>query len=628
MSESSTSTQSTDNAEAPAHPVEPVTPWARIKEHKVLQWSLAYLGAALALAHGQELLAHTYHWPELVGRVLMGVLIVGFPISSALAWYHGHRGMTRLSAGEMTVVSLLLVIGAGLLIALVRVPAKDSASAASAEPAAPAASVAVVPFANLTGETGKEYFSDGMAEELINELTKVPGLKVPARTSSFAYKGRNIDIRQIARDLGVATILEGSVRSAGERIRVTAQLVNAQTGYHIWSNTYEGNFGDVFKVQDDISAEIVGALRSSLNAQLPAFNTQAAPTSDPEAYRLYLQARSASSSTSYEVALRLATQATMRDPNFARAWAYKALIRASAAAQGAISAANAMLDAEHDADQALALNPNLSEAQTALAVVNVWRGNLVAAESSFRRAQQLAPDDATPRSYRAIILWASVGHRRQALEDMQEAYALAPASAGVISGLALMYAESGQYGPAVKYAELADELGGGAGLNFITLVRSEVAARSGQCVEGGELILPKLPDALRSPAGISTVRQVFAAFCAPTNRSAASRALTVLLRQLKPGALGPQAPMQIIVWYAWLGDLDAAFNFANRAVDEYARSVNVVLSWATLWIPEMRLFRKDPRFQQFLTRLKLTDYWKQYGPPDDCDLVGEGLVCR
>jgi len=174
-------------------------------------------------------------------------------VAVALAWYHGHKGLTRISAGEMTVVSMMLVIGAGLLMALVRTPAEHAGSLTLASrPASaptmavsargtmatadstdvPSASIAVVPFANLTGEPAKEYFSDGMAEEMIDSLVHVPGLKVPARMSSFAYKGRNVDIRQIAHDLGVATILEGSVRSAGERIRVTAQLVDGKSGYH------------------------------------------------------------------------------------------------------------------------------------------------------------------------------------------------------------------------------------------------------------------------------------------------------------------------------------------------------------------------------------------------------------
>src|SRR5262249_46222505 len=140
MNESSSPMSSLDGPQASAPASPPVSPWTRIRDHKVLQWSLAYLGAALALAHRQELLAPTYHWPEIIERVVVGVLIVGFPIAVAVAWYHGHRGASRLSAGEMTVVSLLLVIGAGLLIALVRTPPERSAQgeAASRTPRASA----------------------------------------------------------------------------------------------------------------------------------------------------------------------------------------------------------------------------------------------------------------------------------------------------------------------------------------------------------------------------------------------------------------------------------------------------------------------------------------------------------
>jgi TolB-like protein len=652
MTEPTAPTPEIPDAPPPAVGTAPPAPaakgaWERIKEHKVLQWSLAYLGAALALAHGQELLSQTYHWPELVARLLMGVLIVGFPIALAIAWYHGHKGLRQIGTGELTVISILIVIGAGLLTVLVRAPTESAmqpraplASAApettpalsaagtpaqESAPAAPAASIAVVPFVNLTGDTGKEYFSDGMAEELINLLAQVPGLKVPARTSSFAYKGHNVDIRRIAQDLGVATIVEGSVRSAGERIRVTAQLVNAQTGYHVWSRTYDRSFGDVFKLEDEISAEIVKALRSTFDAQLPAVSAQAAPTSDPEAYRLYMQARSAAS-TSYDVALRLATQATLRDPSFARAWAYKAIAGALAAVVGAVSA-NTIADAEHDANQALALDPNLPEAQTALGIINVSRGNWLEAETSFRRAVELAPGDSTSHSYRAIMLWSSAGHVRQGLKEIEEAYALAPAATGTISSLAAMYSLRAQNGEALKYADLAAELGGSS-TNLIAVTRQQVAVRTGHCGEAVEEILPTLPAAMRSPAASLTVRQVFAAFCAPADWGTASRALTTILRNVRPDALGVRPRSEIIVWYAMLGDLDGAFDFANRSLDEYARHGTIGLNFPVLWLPEMRSFRKDPRFQSFVTRLNLIGYWKQYGPPDDCDLKDGKLMCH
>jgi TolB-like protein len=238
---------------------------------------VGYLAAALALTHAEELIAHAYGWPESIGQILIALLGIGLPVAVALAWYHGHRASPHVTGAEATIIAILLLMGSGLLWLLVRpheaaprtpvaAASAPTARAPTSWPAAtPAASVAVVPFANLTGEPSKEYFSDGMAEELINALANVPGLKVASRISSFAYKGRNTDIRQIARDLGVATILEGSVRSAGERIRVAVQLVNAQTGFHLWSQSYDRKYADIFKLPDDLGSEIVAALRITMN---------------------------------------------------------------------------------------------------------------------------------------------------------------------------------------------------------------------------------------------------------------------------------------------------------------------------------------------------------------------------
>jgi Flp pilus assembly protein TadD len=322
------------------------------------------------------------------------------------------------------------------------------------------------------------------------------------------------------------------------------------------------------------------------------------------------------------VALHLATQATVQDPSFARAWAYRAIAGVTAAGV-ASDTANTMADAEHDANQALALDPNLTEAQTALGMINIARRNWLAAETNFRRAVELAPADATTRTYRALALWGSAGYVRQELKEMQQAYALAPAATGIISSLAATYSLRAQNAEALKYADLAAELGG-SGTNLITVTRQQVAVRTGHCGEAGEEVLPTLPAAMRSPAASLTVRQVFAAFCAPVDRGTASRALTTILRNVKPDALGGRLRSEIIVWYAMLGDLDGAFDFANRTLDEYSFGINLPV----LWISEMRSFRKDPRFQSFVTRLNLIGYWKQYGPPDDCDLKDGKLMCH
>jgi adenylate cyclase len=230
--------------------------WQRVKEHKVLQWSLTYFGASLALAHAQDLLSHTYHWPEFVGRLLIGVLIVGFPIVLAVAWYHGHKGLKQISAGEMTVISIMILIGAGLLIVLVRPPAETAQDATAIPPRTTALtrstpthptsvpsesgpSIAVLPFVNMSSDREQEYFSDGLSEELLNELAHVPNLRVIGRTSSFAFKSKNEDLRRIGETLGVDHILEGSVRKSGDSLSITAQLIKPAICSHLWSGTYD-----------------------------------------------------------------------------------------------------------------------------------------------------------------------------------------------------------------------------------------------------------------------------------------------------------------------------------------------------------------------------------------------------
>ena len=250
----------------------------------------------------------------------------------------GGTGERRTIRGYRVAIAAVIAIGlgAGLLIVLVRPPddhakapaatltAAAASTTAAATPSAPRTAIAVLPFANLTGDASKEYLGDGMAEELINTLNKVQGLKVPARTSTFAYKGRNTDIRQIAKDLGVGTILQGSVRAADKRIRITAQLINAQDGLHLWSESYDEEFTDLFKLQDKLATAITTALQPNLHAVAETAVTQGPPTQDLEAYQLYLQGSSLSrpvTEANENRAIEYFQQAIARDPKFARAYA-------------------------------------------------------------------------------------------------------------------------------------------------------------------------------------------------------------------------------------------------------------------------------------------------------------------
>jgi TolB-like protein len=615
------------------HAVPPANVWGRLKHHKVLQWTLAYIGAALAIAHGQELMAGAYGWPHSVGRIVMTVLVLGVPLVLTVAWYHGHKGLKRIAAGEMTIIALLLVIIAGGFTVLVHT-SEHGASAEQVQqtvskapaPEASRSSIAVLPFANLTGDASKDYLGDGMAEEVINTLAKIPGFKVPARTSTFAYKGRNVDVRQIARDLGVGAILEGSVRSAGERIRIDAQLVSAQDGLQIWADSYDRQFADIFKLQDELGAAIVQALRGTLGGASSATARQLPPTEDLEAYELYLQARSiegASTEDSLRRALALFDQAIARDPHFARAFAGRSTARVTFLVFG-YPLANALDDAERDAREALTLDRGLAEAYAAIGTVNSFRANWIEAETSFREALTRAANDPAIRGLYTSNLLAPTGRLREARLGAMEAYHLAPASPIPVGQLATISSFLGFDADAIKYADLSIALGRSPDTVSNRRIHARAAAHAGRYAEAADWILRTLPIPMRNAGGAEVIQQVYAALADPTKKAAASQALERLLRNSRN-----TESRSFIDEFAMLDALDAAYALANQQIDELQRSRNSGgTRWVLLWAPEMRSFRRDPRFQKLVTRLNFVDYWKRYGPPDDCDLHGETLACR
>ena len=620
--------------------------WQRIREHRIIQWALGYLAAALALTHAEELIAHAYGWPESIGQVLIAVVGLGLPVAVTLAWYHGHRASRHVSGAEASIIAILLLIGSGLLWLLVRpvrppqpsvTPVIDhtaairatTATAQADSDAVPRASIAVIPFANLTGEPAKEYFSDGMAEEMIDALAHVPGLKVPARTSSFAYKGRNVDIRQIGRDLGVATILEGSVRSAGERIRVTAQLVDAKSGYHLWSQSYDRQFADIFKLQDDLAAAIVQALQSRMGAAVSAPGERAPPTQDVEAYRLYLQALGVPAVSIENRARRIGLfdQAIARDPKFARAFALRAATRAGALLNG-LQLANELTDAERDAQEALVLDPTSAQANAALGAINGLRTNWVLADANYRAA--LAEDTSDPGIHAVYAtLLTATGRLRQGHSEAVIAYQLAPADPGFSIVLAVVNSYLGLDVEAVKYADLAVARGASPNLTPVPQVYANAASRSGRYAEAADLLAPTLVKAVRSASGTEVTRAVYTALAEPTKKAAPRQALDGLVHQVGLNHIDPATQRDFIVEFVMLDALDQAYDLANRYVDQFARSgTGGGAAWGLLWLPEMRAFRRDPRFQRLVTRLNMMEYWRQYGPPDDCDLKSDKLVCR
>ena len=337
--------------------------WTRLRRRKVVQWSVAYVAAAWALLQGLEFLADTYDWPRTVQqRRHSCTCCSAFRSSSSLAWYHGDRGEQRIRGTELTIVALLLLLGGGI-VWYYQHALETSTVATPAAPSAPAiptdASIAVLPFANMSGDPADEYFSDGLAEELLNSLTRIDGLKVAARTTSFQYKDRTGDVSEIARQLRVAHILEGSVRRSGSRVRVTAQLIKASDGYHLWSESYDRELQDIFEVQSDIAGRIAEKLRVELVPR--------PTTSDTAAFDLLLRARHLMRQRNEQALLesrKLLEQALDHDPKYAAAWSALAIVLNLLPMYASGKPEKTFESAEKAARRAMELDPAMAEPLT------------------------------------------------------------------------------------------------------------------------------------------------------------------------------------------------------------------------------------------------------------------------
>jgi eukaryotic-like serine/threonine-protein kinase len=331
----------------------------------------------------------------------------------------------------------------------------EKATVASAEQQP---SIAVLPFVNMSGDKEQEYFSDGLAEEIINALAQIPGLKVTARTSAFAFKGKQKDIRKIAEVLGVANVLEGSVRKAGNRIRVTAQLIAANDGNHLWSERYDREMTDVFAIQDEISQAIAERLRVHLTEDRPFVKRH---TENLEAFNLYLKGQYYMSRPSPEtIAKRVECfeQAIAMDPSYAKPWVGLAAHYFFQALGGIMPAKAAYAQSSQAALKALALEEMLPEAHGIIGVLRAVEFDWAGAEREFRRALQLGPEvSAVWWAYSACYL---IPMRRldEGVASARRALDLDPLSPDRHSSLGVMYFANEQYDKAIAQNRNALEL--------------------------------------------------------------------------------------------------------------------------------------------------------------------------
>lgn len=321
-------------------------------------------------------------------------------------------------------------------------------------------SIAVLPFANLSPDPENEYFSDGLTEELINSLTKIEGLRVASRTSAFAWKGKQEHIRKIGEQLNVETVLEGSVRKAGNRLRITAQLVNVDDDSHLWSERYDREMEDVFAIQDEIARAIVDALKIKL-ASDKKHQIVKPPTESIEAYNLYLQGRfhwNKRSKEGFERAIQYFEQALQIDPTYARAYAGLADCYTLLASYGYLDPQQSFQKAQEAAREALELDETLAEAHASLAAIKLnHEQDIQGAQEEIERAIALNPNYATAHHWHAATL-AGLGRTNEALAAIQRALELDPLSAIMRVTAGEVFQLAGRWQEAEEHLQKALEL--------------------------------------------------------------------------------------------------------------------------------------------------------------------------
>ncbi|HEX8678873.1 MAG TPA: tetratricopeptide repeat protein, partial [Chthoniobacterales bacterium] len=408
--------------------------FSELKRRNVYKVAVAYAVVAWLLIQAASILFPTFEAPSWVMKVFVVLVALGFPIALIIAWAFEltPEGIKRATDGGATerparkrwvalvAVASLAAAAIGVWQWQFRPGEKPPSSAAEPPAAAEMKSVAVLPFVNMSGDPANEYFSDGISEEILNAISHLPNLRVAARTSSFAYKGKNEDIAAIARNLRVNNVLEGSVQRMGDRIRVTAQLIDASSGFHLWSEQFNAESKDLFKVQDEVAEAIARALKLTFEGR-PSVRRG---TENLASHDFYLKALDATGNKrDVPGALRLIDQAIALDPKFAAAYALKAKLLSNMAFLFTTnpSAAYDQYVAQGDiaAKRAVELDPALADGYFALGEIARRRGDQATAIENFTRATKLKPAD--PAAWQGLGLTApdlptSLKHLRHAKE--------------------------------------------------------------------------------------------------------------------------------------------------------------------------------------------------------------------
>ena len=499
------------------------------------------------------------------------------------------EGKLKKRSGKKSIIiaaSLIILLCAGGFL-IYNTFFKDKADTGSNDQ-----SIAVLPFVDMSPAKDQEYLSDGMSEELLNHLSKIQGLKVISRTSSFSFKGKNLDVRKIGQNLGVANILEGSIRKSGNMIRITAQLIEVGKGTHLWSETYDREMKDVFALQDEISKMIVDILKIKLSGK-QTNRLAGSFTNNTEAYEDYLKGRyhwNTRTDEGIKKAIGYFEDAIEKDPNYAAAYSGLADTYLTLYDYELMSFNESTSKAKDAAQRALKINENLAEAHNSLAHIDLHEWKWESAEQGFRKAITLDPGYILAHHWYALCLTA-VGKTNEAVTQMEKARELDPLSTRINADLGMAYLSAGRYDEAIGQEQKTLELNPrSAGARWIRGMAYQQKKMFEEAINDYKSALQLSHN---NPNFLAALGHVYAS---SGNTVEAHKILDTLFVVNKQE---PVSPFFFALVYTGLNDKENALQWLEKAVEEKSGSV--------------RYLKMEPRLQSLRNEQRYITLMKKIG---------------
>jgi TolB-like protein/Flp pilus assembly protein TadD len=569
--------------------------FGELKRRNVIRATILYLGGVWALAQGISQLGPSLGAPDWATRWFLVAAGIGFPFWIAFAWFYEFtpEGLKRESeidpaesithrTGRKLDFAIIAVLAVAVVLLLTdRFVLRHGINETIVAPI-PEKSIAVLPFVNISEDKANDYFSDGISEELLNLLAKIPQLKVTARVSSFSFKGKEVDIPEIARRLGVAHVLEGSVRKAGDQVRITAQLIHAADGFHMWSETYDRKLDDIFKIQDEVAGKVVKELKVTMLEPQPKVRT-----TDPKAYALYLQARQLGwqrTAEAYEKSDALLHQVLEIDPRYAPAWEKLAMNLVDKVIIGVLSSQDGLARAREAAEKALAIDPDYAPAHAQLGRIAMLENDNAGAAKHFERALALDPTDLNVLHNASIFLSNDVGRLDEALALGEAIVRRDPVNTTPLYDLGVNQRCAGRYDEAIASLRRALSLNPGIGQahsqSGLTLLLKGDAAGALAEIEQETTELWRM-------VGLPM------AYHALGRKADSDTALAALIAKYEK-----DSSYNIAYVYAFRGEADQAFAWLDKALEYHDSGLSEIAA--------ENLFDKihsDPRWLPFLRKI-------------------------